>query len=668
MSSKNITFYTTPVQGVEVTKGTAKGYEIGQSAAALLTEQTFSGYPFQLSVPVVKSAYYYITVEVSEYSGEAGTHPVNGRQVLMLSVFEGVADEVYITAQSTIASAYCFTRFIELDGSGGINIYGDNNRIKVAHGMKNNFVHANGAVSDVISTSPNHLETNSYPLFNFLGNLLYYCLIDESVYEQFGALAGASGSFMPSLLYIIRNPFTEVKMIYDLISEKKQLLTPSLPELTKYPAVVTPVPHQWTLTIKCNDSGAQNFLIAGTAFVVFDKEDKAWIANNFRAGSPNSGTHCIVLNSDGSPADISPITGGGILGPGFGIAIDDKKENIAIGNFGWGQELYNPQHGSVSLFDYTGKVNCPTNGYTDYLSRVQGLCYDKDGNLWMSSIGMQDPLAPAPGGAYSFESQNSALVMYPGGKPDNALHYVDFDDNPSPYHCTFDVAIDKDGNAIASNIGNRGAGIPSTVYKIGVVDGKLKRLASWQSPYTNPNTGDTGYEELRQVAINEAGDIFVVAITSSRVIHFDKDLNYKGEFTKNINAPWGIKIDKQGTMFIANFGHEKNRMPGNTLDMEGPFGVTVIRDYDDSTSELMTVPTAGAPVMLQNGLPLYGSEVINGEHLVSYQPIMRLTSTNIDAAGNLWAMNNWKPSAVVDVKDNPGGDGVVIYIGVAEPE
>lgn len=668
MSAKNITFFATPVQGVEITKGTAKVYEIGQTTAELLSEETFTGYPFHVSVPATNNASYYVTIEVSEYTGEAGTHAINGRRILMLADFQGIANEVYISAQSTIAAAYCFARFINTDSDGSINISGDANRINIAHGMKNNFIHANGAVSPVISSSPNHLETNSYPLFNFLSNLLYYCIIDANVYEQFGALAGASGSFMPSLLYIIRNPFTEVQMIYDLISDKRQLLTPSLPELATYPAVATPVPDQWTLTVKFNDSGAQNFLIAGTAFVVFDKEDKAWIANNFRAGSPNSGTHCIVLNSDGSPADISPLVGGGILGPGFGIAIDDKKENIAVGNFGWGQGLYNPQHGSVSLFDYTGKVNSPGNGYTNMLSRVQGLCYDKDGNLWMSSMGMQDPLAPAPGGAYTFDNQNSALVMYPGDDPEKALSFVDFDDNPSPYHCTFDVTIDSDGNALVSNIGNRGQGIKSTVYKIGVVDGALKSLASWTSDYTNPNTGDTGYEELRQVTTNAAGDVFVVAISSSRVIHFDKDLNYKGEFTQNINAPWGIKIDKQGTMFIANFGHEKNRKPGNTLDMEGPFGVTIIRDYDDSTGQLMTVPTAGAPVMLRNGWPLYGNEVIAGKQLVSYQPIMRLTSTNIDAAGNLWAMNNWKPSAVVDVKDNPGGDGVVIYIGVAEPE
>jgi hypothetical protein len=89
------------------------------------------------------------------------------------------------------------------------------------------------------------------------------------------------------------------------------------------------------------------------------------------------------------------------------------------------------------------------------------------------------------------------------------------------------------------------------------------------------------------------------------------------------------------------------------------------------------VPTGGAEVTLANGHPLYGTQKIpvapgsdlEPVRLVSYQPIMRLTSTNIDGAGNLWCMNNWKPSAVVDaVLANPGGDGVVIFLGIAEPE
>jgi hypothetical protein len=46
---------------------------------------------------------------------------------------------------------------------------------------------------------------------------------------------------------------------------------------------------------------------------------------------------------------------------------------------------------------------------------------------------------------------------------------------------------------------------------------------------------------------------------------------------------------------------------------------------------------------------------------------MRLTSVRVDAAGNIWAINNWKPPFFEDVKLNPGGDGIVIFLGLATP-
>lgn len=38
-----------------------------------------------------------------------------------------------------------------------------------------------------------------------------------------------------------------------------------------------------------------------------------------------------------------------------------------------------------------------------------------------------------------------------------------------------------------------------------------------------------------------------------------------------------------------------------------------------------------------------------------------------DMAGNVWITNNWKPSGVIDVGLNPGGDGIVIFVGLAAP-
>lgn len=47
--------------------------------------------------------------------------------------------------------------------------------------------------------------------------------------------------------------------------------------------------------------------------------------------------------------------------------------------------------------------------------------------------------------------------------------------------------------------------------------------------------------------------------------------------------------------------------------------------------------------------------------------MMRQTSVKIDAAGNVWTINNWKPRFDVDATENPGGDGIIIFVGLAPP-
>src|SRR5262249_13251028 len=83
-----------------------------------------------------------------------------------------------------------------------------------------------------------------------------------------------------------------------------------------------------------------------------------------------------------------------------------------------------------------------------------------------------------------------------------------------------------------------------------------------------------------------------------------------------------------------------------------------------------TLPNAGDPVLLADGTPLYGESAPP-----SYIPMMRTTGLGIDAAGNVWTCNNWKPDFNSDLIDdpfsggqgNPGGDGMLIWLGLATP-
>jgi hypothetical protein len=66
--------------------------------------------------------------------------------------------------------------------------------------------------------------------------------------------------------------------------------------------------------------------------------------------------------------------------------------------------------------------------------------------------------------------------------------------------------------------------------------------------------------------------------------------------------------------------------------------------------------------LLHNGDPLYGPGAPS-----SFIPMMRQTAVVIDQAGNIWSVNNWKPDVDIDFGGNPGGDGIVIFVGLAAP-
>lgn len=693
------------VKNLSITSGT---YEIrsiaGGHAESFAHRAAFQGNTFVAELTEDRSEYFSVTVLIEGYLIGGTAYSVPDKPINLLATFHlPSADRtVKICPESSIASVYTFARMMTVRNDGIVLISGHERNLKIAYGMKQNIFRTEGIVADMIRQSPNGFETNSYPMLNSLCNLFYYCLTNPTTdtgkpfYDQFLDYAwhesdAPNTSFLGAVRNMLHDPFTNAGAIYRMLVGTEEVYAESLTSMKV--ADDQKAPNQWTLTLKSNASGARNFIPAGTAFAVFDADDNVWVANNFRAGSAFSGTHGLVYKYDATPASFSPVQGGGLLGVGFGVAIDPSKRFISFGNFGWGPELENPQEGSISRFFYKdGKPVSPPNGYTPGLSRVQGMNYDASGNLWMASVGCQDPFAPGPEGVYPFKSAPSAVVVYLNGDPADMLICDEFPVKKSadaaaislrtPYLKIFDVVPDNRGNAYVSCIGNYDGQVEdncalSAVYKVALEGQKLVVKNSWYSGYSSPVNKQTGFESLRQLAINGDGDVVVVGVASSRATVLTSDLEFKGYYDTNTYAPWGVKIDGKQTVFLANFGHDTGKVRDGTLDLQAPFGVTMLRNPSDPASaQLLTLPTGGSEVMLANGHPLYGTQTIpaapGARHepvrLKSYQPIMRLTSTNIDGAGNLWCMNNWKPSALVDVKDNPGGDGVVIFLGIAEPE
>lgn len=638
-----------------VTQASVSVYAINADSALLLTRSVVRNEFFELSLPVDELEYAYISASIEEYTFQGSPVSVGDRSLQLLSVFDSQSTTIALCERATIANLWCFARFTIINEDGSLFLRAPSQESAILYSMKNNFCLTDGTLSEVIQNSPNGLETNSYPLFNFLSNLWYYAATDNSIYDsllQYASPPQPANTLYQAFLNLVYFPFTEVGAIYNLIAQSEQIYTPSLPGLS-LPHGKSPQPNQWTLAIKCNDSGAQNFLISGPGYVAFDKNGRAWITNNTRQGTPNSSSFCVVLEPDGSPADFSPLFGGGLLGGGFGVCTDHAKEKIYLGNFGWGPVQCNPQIGSISVFDQDGNAISPPQGYTNKVMRAQGMIFDRQGNLWISSWGTQSPLAPSNETVFDFESAPSAIVCYPGGDPEAAVAYP----FPSQDFGTFDVAADANGNVFVANSGSPEKNIPSSVYKFRLENEEIVELGNWVSDFeaTNKKTGiqTYGLESFRQITLNENQEVFVTGIKSSRIVKLDNDLNYIQAFSNKLHAPWGVIFDSEGTLFAANFSPEPE---------ESKFGVTLIYNEEDSTAQFMTLPTGGQEVTLANRLPLYGN---NGP--ACYEPLMRMTASRVDRVGNLWAINNWKPSALNDLQENPGGDGVVIFVGVASP-
>lgn len=646
-----------------VTQASVSVYVIKADSALLLTRTVVYNEFFELTLPVEDLEYAYISAHLEEYTFQGSPVSVGDRNLQLLSVFDSQSTTVALSERATIANLWCFARFTTINEDETLFLHAPSKEAAILYGMKNNFCLTDGTLSEVIQNSPNGLETNSYPLYNFLSNLWYYAITDTSIYDsllQYASVPQAANTLYQAFLNLVYFPFTSVGDIYGLIDQSEQVYTPSLPGLS-LPSGNSPIPNQWTLAIKCNDSGAQNFLISGPGYVAFDKNDRAWITNNTRQGTPNSSSFCVVLEPDGSPADFSPLFGGGLLGGGFGVCTDHSKEKIYLGNFGWGPVQCNPQTGSISVFDQQGNAISPPQGYTNKVMRAQGMIFDRQGNLWISSWGTQAPLAPSKETVFDFDSAPSAIVCYPGGDPEAAVSYP----FPNKDFGTFDVAADTNGNVFVANAGSPEKNIPSSVYKFRLENGEIVELGNWVSDFeaTNKKTGAKTYglESFRQITLNENQDVFVTGIKSSRIVKLDNDLNFITAFTNKLHAPWGVIFDKQGTLFAANFSREPENN-SNSPALSGNFGVTLIYNEDDNSAQFMTLPTGGEGVTLANGFPLYGNNAP-----ACYEPLLRMTATRVDRVGNLWAINNWKPSAFNDLQENPGGDGVVIFVGVASP-
>jgi streptogramin lyase len=552
---------------------------------------------------------------------------------------------VTINELTTVAASYSMAQFLRTGVISG-NSFG----LQIAAGMNDNIVaFATGQSSSVLLNSPNADQTNSLRSTRSLANLLAACVVDPSVTASLFDLTTPAGGSPPSntaqaLANLARDPGQNVNGIYDLTL---------LSDLYDPPLVT--MPDAWTVTVKINDSGSDEpgFLISGPGNLAFDRRGYAWVTNNTIQGTPCSGRFNLVFKPNGQPADgrngtpRSPLTGGGILGGGFGVTIDPRG-SAWFGNFGWGNKHHctpdaipsKDGNGSISRFTLTGMPVSPPDAYQGGPVRAQGLAADAEGNIWISSF------------------KNDSVYVFRHGNPHQSV-------GVQPYHgaAPFDVAIASDGTAWVSNTGGLPFGeFPRSIAKYALVNGALQQ----QFLHFLPDA-----HGLRGLSLDSQGNAWLAALGSNRIYMFGPDGTELRRFDRRggMDAPWDIVIDGEDNVWVANFGplQQETNFTGRLTKLWGinpPPGHNVGDPISPPTG--YTIPTAGSEVLLHNGAPLYSYGQPPGPPC--FIPMMRQTAVVIDQAGNIWSINNWKPDFDIDtVGGNPGGDGIIIFVGLAAP-
>jgi hypothetical protein len=537
-----------------------------------------------------------------------------------------------INELTTVAGSYSMAQFLRTGVISG-NSFG----LQIAAGMNDNIVvSVTGESSPVLLSSPNADQTNSLRSTRSLANVLAACVEDPDVTASLFDLTTPPGGLPPhntaeALANLARDPGQNVDGIFALAL---------LSELYDPPLVT--MPDAWTVTVKVNDSGSdeRHRLISGPGNLAFDKRGYAWVTNNTVQGTPKSGKFNLVFKPNGKPADgtngtpRSPLTGGGVLGAGYGVTID--HHSVWFGNFGWGGVNPSPDgNGSVSRFTLTGKPLSPPDAYQGGPVRAQGMASDTDGNIWISSV------------------HNNSVYVFKHGNPHQPVGFDQhFGGRP------FDIAIAADGSAWVTN----GLGPPpATIAKYALVNGELVQQFRHL-------LGD----QLRGVSLDSQGNAWIASQgeRAEFVYALRPDGAEIGHFNGGgIDHPWGITVDGEDNAWVGNFGplQPGSNFTGRLTKLWGvnaPPGHNVGDPISPPTG--YTVPTAGSEVLLHDGVPLYGYGHPLGPPC--FIPMMRCTEVNIDQAGNLWFINNWKPDFDIDtIGGNPGGDGIIIFVGLAPP-
>jgi len=547
--------------GGSIAKSTVTLYAAGQGAPISLTQtETKDDGTFELKFDATKTGANVLYLIANGGEPKVGNNQQPNPAIALMATFGPTAPkQVTVNELTTVASVWTAAQFLK-----GPTLSGNALGLRIAAGNVRNLVDLEtGELGPVIQDPLNSSQTSTLATFNTLANLLTGCItrVHSDACNKLFAVATAPGGVAPTdtltaAQNIARNPSNQAQKLFGLFDDFYPVPAGELWRAAPLIPYLSFAPSAWTLSLRYAGGGLNS--LGGIAI---DGEGNMWADDNFLVGSQstiyrNFGGGLSKIAPNGKP--ISPMTlgyrGGGIDGPGFGIAIsaDDKV---------WATSLAGK---SISVLDRkTGKPLSPKTGYNfgGQLGQMQGIITTPNGDVWALDS-EKDQIVYLPKGD---GTKGRILGRTVDGKPVDGTLQV-----KSPFHLAVDqqdriwvtnagsntvtrfpasdpgkteqikvgygphaVAIDTLGNAwVANSLGH-----PSTEEESALVENKLKSKA--ESRFGSESKADANAKmwiDLYETLVKyPGGDVSMVRADGTVLPPFD------GE--KSIIGPWGIAID-----------------------------------------------------------------------------------------------------------------------------
>jgi len=505
------------------------------------------------------------------YVTASGTSHPAGAAVQLLGVAGTVqrpARAVTLNELTTVGAAYALDRF-----AAGARIGGKSPGLENAAATAANLVNPRtGTFGAVVASAPNGSATRTLRTFADLADIVGGCTRGGpgTCARLFAAARPPEGrppaTTLEAVLDIARNPVHNAARIF------------GLPKASDYGPRLSVAPTAWVLSLIYTAGGFN-----GPGRMAFDSRGNVWVTNNFQPPYPSTiaGLGLISLGPTGVPINGSPVTGGGLQGAWWGIAID-QHNRIWTANYTGADpaDFTSPSFiggDTVSEFNDAGIPVSPTGSTNGGLRAPQGVAVDRQGNVWIAN------------------HVGNSVTEYPHGNPAAATVFT----SPTvklPFAIAIDARGNKwiDDNAISASVGG------------------VTRIDA--SGHVHPAIHGRGLISPQGMAVDQRGNVWVANLGSNSVteINANGTINARSPIrARSLIGPWSVAVDGNGNIWVASF-----------------LGETV--------TELCGANRTYCPPGVRTGAVM--SPTARG---FNDGGLEHLTAVQIDESGNVWVANNW---------------------------